>query len=302
MYRVVNREPDLSHLPAEIRPLVARCLAKDPAGRPSTDDLLTELGGGHLAANWLPAQIVSVLGRYSPPGQAVPAGAANASSWPETEDLAAGAPVVWTPTAPARKPARNGASRARRWSRGRPAWASAVAAIVVASAATAFTLGASGPQRAVAASSSLPAIPNSIRATAHAAPKGVVMAARPARSRPARSRPAERHSPKRAGASAVPQAAPPPSPATVATSPPPAPRPTHSSPPPPSSAIVPDVLGSTLSGASAAIKARGLDNIPYLYGCYGSPGIDDVVSQSPATGTSYGENQPVSLKLQANNC
>ena len=34
VYRVVNREPDLAAVPAEIRPLVERCLAKDPAARP----------------------------------------------------------------------------------------------------------------------------------------------------------------------------------------------------------------------------------------------------------------------------
>ena len=50
------------------------------------------------------------------------------------------------------------------------------------------------------------------------------------------------------------------------------------------------------------LKQAGFDNIPYLYGCYGSSRIGDVVSQSPTAGTSYGSTQPVSLKLQANNC
>jgi hypothetical protein len=39
-----------------------------------------------------------------------------------------------------------------------------------------------------------------------------------------------------------------------------------------------------------------------VYGCYGSSQINDVVTQSPASGTSYGKTPPVSLKLQANNC
>jgi serine/threonine-protein kinase len=62
------------------------------------------------------------------------------------------------------------------------------------------------------------------------------------------------------------------------------------------------VLYTTLSGAAATLKGDGFDNIPYLYGCYGSSEIGDVVSQSPGAGGSYGSTQPVSLKLQANNC
>jgi beta-lactam-binding protein with PASTA domain len=65
---------------------------------------------------------------------------------------------------------------------------------------------------------------------------------------------------------------------------------------------VPNVMGMSLSDAAYTLKAAGFDNIPYLYGCYGSSSIGDVVSQSPAPGTSYGATQPVSLKLQANNC
>lgn len=65
---------------------------------------------------------------------------------------------------------------------------------------------------------------------------------------------------------------------------------------------VPNVIGMSLSDAAYTLKAAGFDNIPYLYGCYGSSTIGDVVSQSPAPGTSYGDSQPVSLKLQANNC
>ena len=56
------------------------------------------------------------------------------------------------------------------------------------------------------------------------------------------------------------------------------------------------------SGASGLAAARGADNIPYVYECYGSSQINDVVGQSPGSGTSYGKPQPVSLKLQAQNC
>jgi hypothetical protein len=53
LYRVVNEKPDLTGVPAELRPLITRCLAKDPADRPTTGELLAELGGD-VATGWLP--------------------------------------------------------------------------------------------------------------------------------------------------------------------------------------------------------------------------------------------------------
>jgi hypothetical protein len=54
LYRVVNEEPDLTGVPAELRPVIARCLAKDPAARPTTAELLAELGGDEVATGWRP--------------------------------------------------------------------------------------------------------------------------------------------------------------------------------------------------------------------------------------------------------
>jgi eukaryotic-like serine/threonine-protein kinase len=64
MFRAVHRQPDTSRVPAQIRPLVERCLARNPRQRPSTTDLLTELGGGRLAADWLPEPLTQVVGKY----------------------------------------------------------------------------------------------------------------------------------------------------------------------------------------------------------------------------------------------
>ncbi|MGW6705777.1 protein kinase domain-containing protein [Streptomyces sp. NPDC054956] len=42
-YQVVHSEPDLTGLPDRLVPLVSRCLAKDPAERPTTDELIAGL-------------------------------------------------------------------------------------------------------------------------------------------------------------------------------------------------------------------------------------------------------------------
>jgi eukaryotic-like serine/threonine-protein kinase len=57
LYRVVFTPPDTSGLPAALRPLVERCLAKDPERRPSTAQILAELDTSPPVAGWLPAPI-----------------------------------------------------------------------------------------------------------------------------------------------------------------------------------------------------------------------------------------------------
>ncbi|MER5872400.1 serine/threonine-protein kinase [Streptomyces sp. NPDC002044] len=42
-YQVVHSEPDLTGLPERLAPIVARCLAKDPAQRPTADALISEM-------------------------------------------------------------------------------------------------------------------------------------------------------------------------------------------------------------------------------------------------------------------
>ncbi|AWI30287.1 protein kinase domain-containing protein [Streptomyces tirandamycinicus] len=42
-YQVVHNEPDLTGVPAELVPLLTRCLAKDPAERPAPDEVMAEL-------------------------------------------------------------------------------------------------------------------------------------------------------------------------------------------------------------------------------------------------------------------
>jgi eukaryotic-like serine/threonine-protein kinase len=68
LYRVVNQDPDLDQVPPRIRPLIQRCLAKDPASRPTPADLLDELGdvAGVLLEEWLPETVTKTIHRYVP--------------------------------------------------------------------------------------------------------------------------------------------------------------------------------------------------------------------------------------------
>ena len=68
LYRVVYGAAATGNVPAPLRPLVERCLAKDPADRPTTHDLLAELGCAAPADDWL-----AWHGVVSPPTRRLPA-------------------------------------------------------------------------------------------------------------------------------------------------------------------------------------------------------------------------------------
>ena len=59
VYRVVHSGPQLDLVPAEVRSLAERCLAKDPALRPTAADLLA--AAAYPAAGWLPAPVTRAL-------------------------------------------------------------------------------------------------------------------------------------------------------------------------------------------------------------------------------------------------
>ncbi|MGW7526742.1 protein kinase domain-containing protein [Streptomyces sp. NPDC054783] len=72
LYRVRFGEPDLGRVPDSLRPLLARCLAKDPSRRPSTTELRTALGaaggvpGDHRGfADLLPDALLREIARRS---------------------------------------------------------------------------------------------------------------------------------------------------------------------------------------------------------------------------------------------
>jgi serine/threonine protein kinase len=278
MYRVVNHEPDIAGVPEELRGLVGRCLAKDPASRPTAQELLTELGGGQLTAEWLPAPVAALLHRYNEPTQDV---ARHADQGEKPTPTVTVRGVGW---------------RRRGWLAG-----AAAAAVILAAGGTAFALSLPGngqpsspPTHGVTARA---AADTSVSASA-ASPSAQATSSRHPAAKPTVKHSATPRTSPSAGAS---------QPAAAVSTPPPAssvPPPVQTSPKPaqPASALVPSVTGMVLADAAAALKARGFDNIPYLYECYNSANVLDVVTQSPTAGSRLALTSPVHLYLQAKNC
>ena len=113
VYRVVYCVPQLDLVPAEVRPLIDRCLAKDPARRPTADDLLS--GAAQPAAGWLPEPVTRALAAApptttaaAPSGAPAPVPPAPVPPVPGSPSIPGSPPVPGSlPTAvPARRPRR----------------------------------------------------------------------------------------------------------------------------------------------------------------------------------------------------
>ncbi|WP_255954863.1 serine/threonine-protein kinase [Streptomyces odontomachi] len=117
LYRIVHEEPDLSRLPAQLRELVTRCLAKDPAGRPSLTDILQLCQAANAETvlrrpeEWLPRPVsadITVRAAAPAPAQTPPPGygpsagySPTAPASPSTPPPGYGPSVAYSPTAPA---------------------------------------------------------------------------------------------------------------------------------------------------------------------------------------------------------
>ncbi len=297
VYRVVHQLPDLTQLPGQIRSLVERCLAKEPSRRPTTTDVLAQVGSDEPAAGWLPDPVAEIIGRYVPPPAGVP--------W---------APTVTSVTAPGVRAAHVRDSqpgrRRPRLARRRLTWLAAAAGLVATAASLMIVVpradgaAAVGPPRVSVSHQALSARDHSFPVAAGPNAPATVSVASVKKAKKAkkiiRTSPRARREPV-AAAPVNPafQGASPGGP-VAASSAPPSPAPART--PAPTTSTVPDVLYTTLSGAAATLKGRGFDNIPYVYGCYGSSYIDDVIRQDPGAGARITLTAPVQLYLQANNC
>jgi hypothetical protein len=71
MFRITEEEPDLRALPEGIADLVHACLQKDPAARPTLDQVIQRTGAEDTVADgrfrdpWLPSALVAQLGRHA---------------------------------------------------------------------------------------------------------------------------------------------------------------------------------------------------------------------------------------------
>ncbi|MET8331798.1 protein kinase [Streptomyces sp. NPDC005181] len=67
LYKVVHEEPELGEIEGELREVIAACLAKDPALRPTPSELARRLApdgaAARVAAGWLPGTLVRELSR-----------------------------------------------------------------------------------------------------------------------------------------------------------------------------------------------------------------------------------------------
>ncbi|MFD3732527.1 serine/threonine-protein kinase [Streptomyces sp. NPDC058632] len=71
MFRIAEEEPDLGRVPEGLADLVRDCLRKDPARRPTLDQILLRTGAEDTVADgrsrepWLPGALVAQLGRHA---------------------------------------------------------------------------------------------------------------------------------------------------------------------------------------------------------------------------------------------
>src|ERR1700722_563697 len=325
LFRIVHSEPDTTSLPGQIRPLVERCLTKSPALRPTSSDLLAELGAGQVAADWLPVPHAEEPSRYEP---------ATVTGPEVRQDQKDAAQNRHRPDNPPRR------------NHHRPLWGTAIAAVLAIAAAIAFlswpTSLSSIPDvrgdSLTAAASALKSagfhdIPYLYSCYGSGNSGGVVRQDPAAGTHMARTSPVHLYLEadnchgvpnvigmnlsdaadklKSSGYHNIPylyscygsdnfsdvvQQSPAAGTRIAATSA------VHLYLQADNCHAVPDVIGMNLSNAAAALKQAGFTDIPYVYKCYGSTEINAVVKQSPAAGTNHSHLQPVYLELQATNC
>ncbi|MFC7218529.1 protein kinase [Streptomyces polyrhachis] len=135
MYRIANERPDLSGVPPQLHPLVASCLAKDPAARPTPEEIVALARAPRPGAGgepWLPGGVLARLGRHAVrllEVEAPQAGGSGESGRPDAQ--AASASSGTAGKAGGAAPADRRRARPRRRSRRLALVAAAVAAVAL---------------------------------------------------------------------------------------------------------------------------------------------------------------------------
>ncbi|MEU2368891.1 serine/threonine-protein kinase [Streptomyces pseudogriseolus] len=118
MFRIAQEEPDLTQVPEGLADLVRECLRKDPAARPTLDDVLARTGAEDTVADgrsrdpWLPGALVAQLGRHAvrlldaEDPQAAPGSGAPGADAPGAGEPGASADSVGADPAPPEQHAR----------------------------------------------------------------------------------------------------------------------------------------------------------------------------------------------------
>jgi eukaryotic-like serine/threonine-protein kinase len=322
MYRVISIQPDISRVPGQIRSLVGHCLAKNPADRPTASDLLAELGAGQFASDWLPASLTEALSRYSAHNPQLAAGLTDSPGYAPGDGALRGTPPSAGPsgqasvtvpagrldsTADANPTTDRPGHPQRRNGRRLTALAATAAALVLAgssAAAIALSSGAAPHQSAATSPSRTTPRPSTSVRTSSPATSAVpavlgdtlVAAASALKKNGFENIPYLRGCYGSGNIGDVVKQAPGSGTIIALTSP------VHLYLQANNCYRVPDVVGLNLSSAEYQLKQAGFSNIQYMYNCYDSPNIDEVVRQSPGSGSSYGSTQPVAIDLQDTNC
>ena len=147
VYRVVHSGPQLDLVPAEVRSLAERCLAKDPALRPTAADLLA--AAAYPAAGWLPAPVTRAM-EAAPLTTTAPRPAGIASAPAPVPPVPGPSPTA----GPGRPP-----RQTRRLGRWRPLTATLVLSALVGAGATAAVTMTAGSAPAHASQSAPRATP-----------------------------------------------------------------------------------------------------------------------------------------------
>jgi eukaryotic-like serine/threonine-protein kinase len=244
-YRAVHDPVNLDRVPAEVRALIDRCLAKDPARRPTAAGVLAEAGATKPLPGWLPERLTRAFSVLPDPiVAAVPASTVAAMQTVSGARVQPG----WAAIEP-REDQQDGPGRRLRRGLWRPlAVASIVAGLVGASAAAGFALTGNGQQTVV----HTPRVAAAAQTTAPATP---APAASPSSYQPANPAPGTTPatttapSPTAAPTSPAPGTSAAPSPTAAPTSPAPAtsaaPTPTATTAPAPAASTSPAPAQST---------------------------------------------------------